>query len=158
MKITLTDGTGSGPTRLAAFDAALLQAGICNYNLLVLSSVIPEGAVIVPEKFAAPPDDREYGYRLYVVMAHCEVDEPGKAAWAGLGWVQESQHSRGLFVEFQGESYSDVHEKIDNTLTAMTRSRGRDYTPIQSKVVGILCENEPVCAMVVAVYKSEGWQ
>jgi arginine decarboxylase len=158
MKITLTTGVSEGPTKLAAFDAALLQAGICNYNLLVLSSVIPEGSVIEPGKFVAPPDDQEYGYRLYVVMAHCEVDEPGKEAWAGLGWVQEQRSSRGFFVEFRGETEAEVQNKIEKTLTAMTSSRGREYGPIQSKIIGIPCQGEPVCAMVVAVYKSEGWQ
>ena len=41
MKIRLSSGRGEGPTPLAAFDAALLDAGVSNYNLLPLSSVIP---------------------------------------------------------------------------------------------------------------------
>ena len=41
MQIHLASGVGSGPTELAAFDAALAAAGVANYNLLYLSSVIP---------------------------------------------------------------------------------------------------------------------
>jgi arginine decarboxylase len=44
--IQVTTGTGEGPTPLAAFDAALLDAGVANYNLICLSSVIPEASVI----------------------------------------------------------------------------------------------------------------
>lgn len=41
LDICLSSGTGEGPTPLAAFDAALPDAGVANYNLLCLSSVIP---------------------------------------------------------------------------------------------------------------------
>ena len=41
MTITLSTGTGEGPTPLAAFDAALVDAGVADHNLICLSSVIP---------------------------------------------------------------------------------------------------------------------
>jgi arginine decarboxylase len=41
MLIQVTGGTGAGPTKMAAFDAALNQAGTANYNLIKLSSIIP---------------------------------------------------------------------------------------------------------------------
>jgi arginine decarboxylase len=87
MQVVVTTGTGTGPTILAAFDAALLDAGIANYNLMYLSSVIPAGASIKQGRFAAAID--EYGYRLYVVVARHDEHESGKSAWAGLGWTQE---------------------------------------------------------------------
>ena len=48
MKIIVTSGTGEGPTSLAAFDAALLDAGVANYNLICLSSIIPPGSMTIP--------------------------------------------------------------------------------------------------------------
>jgi arginine decarboxylase len=47
MRIQLVSGAGSARTQLAAFDAALVDAGISNYNLITLSSVIPAGAEII---------------------------------------------------------------------------------------------------------------
>ncbi len=44
MKIKVTYGIGEGATKLAAFDRALFDAGIANYNLIKLSSVIPENS------------------------------------------------------------------------------------------------------------------
>jgi arginine decarboxylase len=44
--IIITTGTAQGPTALAAFDAALLGAGVANYNLIPLSSVIPPMTVL----------------------------------------------------------------------------------------------------------------
>jgi hypothetical protein len=52
MEIYLSTGIGEGPTPLAAFDAAL-NAGIANYNLIVLSSVIPARSVMRRAKFVA---------------------------------------------------------------------------------------------------------
>ena len=38
LDISITSGLGQGPTTLAAFDAALRDAGIANFNLIRLSS------------------------------------------------------------------------------------------------------------------------
>jgi arginine decarboxylase len=46
LRIQIATGTGAGPTPLGAFDAALLDAGVANYNLICLSSVIPPASAI----------------------------------------------------------------------------------------------------------------
>ena len=40
-KFTVLAGTAEGPTRLNAFDNALLASGIGNVNLLRVSSILP---------------------------------------------------------------------------------------------------------------------
>ena len=155
MKIIVTSGTGDGPTALAAFDAALLHAGVAHYNLIALSSIIPPGSVIERSAYRAPPD--AYGQRLYVVLARCDQARPGHQAWAGIGWVQEPDSGQGLFVEVHGASEARVHAAITVTLTAMMGRRCRAYGPIGSAITGIACHARPVCALVVAVYQSEGW-
>src|SRR5918911_5692889 len=109
MHILVDAGTGEGPTQLAAFDAALLMAGVANYNLICLSSIIPPGALIERAPFVAPP--HEYGYRLYVVMARCDEHNRGAEAWAGVGWTQEKDSGCGLFVESHGVSRTEVQEE-----------------------------------------------
>lgn len=154
MRITITAGVGEGPTPLAAFDAALLDAGVANYNLIYLSSVIPTGSEIELAKFVSQPD--EYGYRLYVVAAWQHALEIGQTAWAGLGWTQD-ETGRGLFVELHGSERDAVEADIQATLTTMIQSRPLAYGPIQSKVIGVECRGRPACAIVLAVYKSESW-
>lgn len=155
MRIVVSHGTGEGTTPLAAFDKALLAAGVENYNLIRLSSVIPPGSAIERSRFVTGPD--EYGRRLYVVMAEQRATEPGTGAYAGLGWVQEPGGGRGLFVECEGGSHADVHDEIVNTLDSMTESRRRDYGPVESEITGLECTGRPVAAVVIAVYKSEPW-
>jgi len=155
VRIVVTRGTGVGPTSLAAFDKALLAAGIENYNLIPLSSVIPPGAEIERARYDTDPD--EYGRRLYVVKAEQRATEPGTGAYAGVGWVQEPGDGRGLFVECEGTTYENVHDEIFATLDSMTESRLRDYGPVESEIAGIECTGRPVAAVVIAVYKSEPW-
>lgn len=156
MQIYVTTGTGEGLTPLAAFDAALISAGVANYNLICLSSVIPAESVIQRAKYVTPAD--EYGYRLYLVMARHDEQQQGKSAWAGLGWTQDQGSGRGLFVEIHGSDRAHVEGDIQATLESMIASRPRPYGSIESEIVGIECRDKPVCALVLAVYQSEGWE
>ena len=155
LDILVTTGTGHGKTTLAAFDRALFEAGIGNYNLVVLSSVIPIGATIVRKQWHAP--DHEWGYKLYVVLAEQRQQTLGKEAWAGVGWVQSEDDGRGLFVEHHGESRSQVEDEIEASLESMCSYRRTTFTPPQLAVAGARCAGEPVCALVAAVYASEDW-
>lgn len=159
MQIHIGSGTGTGPTTLAAFDAALYDAGIANYNLLVLSSVIsPETDIILHDQTITQDMPGNWGDRLYVVMAEQRVDQPGQEAWAGIGWVQDPVTNKGLFVEHEGFSEASVREDITNSLQALLKTRGiTTFGPIQMKLNGTVCKDEPACAMVVAAYQASNW-
>lgn len=156
MEIHIASGTATGPTELAAFDGALYAAGVANFNLLVLSSVIPPYATVIEHEDKIPEIKGEWGDRLYVVKAEYRSSVPGVAAWAGIGWVTDTD-GRGLFVEHEGESKEYVEQQITASLTTLMKTRGIDFGEIHMKVDGIVCESEPVCATVIAVYKSEIW-
>jgi arginine decarboxylase len=158
MQIHIGTGIGAGPTKLSAFDAALNDAGIANYNLLRLSSVIPPASKLtVHDKRFTKEFPGHWGDRLYIVMAEMRVDSPNTEAWAGIGWVQDPETGKGLFVEHEGNSEQSVKRDIRQSLEALMATRNIDFGPIQMKVVGRTCTHEPVCAMVVAVYQSSDW-
>lgn len=156
LTIQLSRGIGHGPTLLSAFDGALRATGVHNYNLLCLSSVVPPGAVIdVLDGPARPKGD--WGDRLYVVMANQRTSVEGEGAWAGIGWVQEPGTRRGMFVEHEGTSEEQVHADIDASLGALCDGRPETFGPIRKVVHGTVCDGTPTCALVVAVFKAEGW-
>lgn len=160
MQIHVATGIGTGPTKLAAFDSALNHAGIANYNLLRLSSVIPpKSEIVIHEKGAIPADVMPGGWgdRLYIVMAEERVDTPNTEAWAGVGWVQEKESGKGLFVEHEGNSEKKVRRDIQQSLEALMATRNVDFGEINMVVDGRTCTNHPVCAMVVAVYQASDW-
>lgn len=158
MKIILSKGEGHASTELGAFDKALYSAGIANYNLLRLSSVIPPNSeILINENGAALELPGKWGDRLYVVMAEQRVSEPGVQAWAGIGWVQDSGSGKGLFVEHEGTDEESVRSDISSSLEALTETRGIDFGPVEMVVNGITCVDKPVCAMVIAAYQTSGW-
>jgi arginine decarboxylase len=155
MTITLCTGTGEGPTPLAAFDAALVDAGVADHNLICLSSVIPPNAVIVRDRYRMPASD--YGRRLYVVMSQMRQGEPGHEAHAGIAWMQDETDGRGLFVELHDYDRSRLERDLLATLDAMRRSRATRYGPIKTVIESRTCSGKPVCALVAAVYGCEPW-
>jgi len=157
LDIFITTGKGEGNTKLSAFDQALFKAGIANYNLLPLSSVIPPNVNLKIENINW--NNREHGHKLYVVISRIAEDVPGKEVWAGVGWVQvKNEDSRGLFVEHQAESEEKLIELIENSLNDMVVYREGEFTKPQYVTCGIKCVDKPVSAIVAAVYKSESWE
>ena len=159
MQIHIAAGVGSAPTKLAAFDTALVNAGIANYNLIKLSSVIPEHTQIVVHKGKIRKNPGKWGDRLYTVMAEERADTPNVEAWAGIGWVQ-TKTGAGLFVEHEGASKTAVEQDIRDSLEALMKNRKMNPADfkIHMKIAGITRKRNPVCALVVAVYQASDWE
>jgi len=98
LRIAIVSGIGSGPTRIAAFDQALISAGIANYNLVLLSSVLPPGSIIERRPFIAPA--AEYGHRLFVVLARHDTRIHGEVVLQG-----GTHNPRAPTVEFVQDAY-----------------------------------------------------
>ena len=162
MQIHVGSGIGFGPTRMAAFDSALNELGIANYNMLRLSSIIPPNSEIVVHDGRIQKEmPGQWGDRMYVVMAEIRVDKHNVGAWAGVGWVQDKKTGRGLFTEHEGNSEDFVRREIKQSLEAFMAMRSQDETfdwgPIEMKVVGETCISKPVCAMVAAIFQTTDW-
>jgi arginine decarboxylase len=151
--IQLATGRGIGPTSLAAFDAALRDAGVADFNLVVLSSVIPPGSTVAQTDRIELPD-AEWGGGLYVVLAQERAVTPHVEAWAGLGWRQDAKTGKGIFVEHHGASEARVKRDIADSLEAIVGARSGQFGESQMAVCGISCEREPVCSLVAAAYSS----
>lgn len=156
--IVVTSGVGHGVTKLDSFDAALYDAGIANYNLIELSSVIPPGIDIVTGKWITSPE--HYGHRLYLVKSEAYAHFEGLASTpvAGVAWVQREDKS-GLFVEITGQDQDTVEYNMTRTLENMMERRGWEdgNVEVQSLIACGTRESAWTCALVAAVYGAEGW-
>ena len=157
MRIQVSEGIGTGPTELAAFDQALVKANVANYNLLLLSSVLPPGSDISFVKEPVHPEG-EWGDRLYVVMAQKRTSRRNQQVWAGIGWIQDPETKQGLLVEHEGHSEAQVRADIAHSLKALAENRHMQFGEPQMHVAGTKCTGEPVCALVVAAFETAGWQ
>jgi arginine decarboxylase len=157
MNIQLTKGVGTGPTELSAFDQALVKAGVANFNLIYLSSVLPPESEVHVLETPVPPEGG-WGDRLYVVMAQMRTSRRNQEAWAGIGWIQDPITKHGLLVEHEGHSELEVREDIRSSLEALAANRNTEFGPIHMAVTGAKCVDYPVCALAVAVFESAEWQ
>lgn len=161
MKVVLCTTVGTGRTELSAFDAALVKAGIGDYNLLCLSSVIPLGAELVEQDAYDAPAET-FGERLYVVRAEQRSSVSGHWVGAGIGWIQ-TDDNRGWFVEHQVVASDraaverDLHGLIEDSMTDLCEHRGLAAHKFQSISTVAQVLDSPVCALAVAIYASERW-
>jgi arginine decarboxylase len=155
--ISVVASVGTGPTELAAFDAALCSTGVANFNLVRLSSVIPSRSLITETDLAVTPDGN-WGDRLYVVYATQTASTIGTEAWSGIGWSQEAVDGRGVFVEHEGPSESSVRADIQASLGSMIVGRPGDWSVPQMRVIGGEVLDSPICALVVAVFGASSWE
>lgn len=157
LRIRMSRSRAEGPTRLAAFDAALVAAGLQNFNLLPLSSVIPLGASVDVVSPAEQLKGR-HGDLLYCVYAASYATTPGAEAWAGMAWALQTDGSgAGLFVEHSSTTEADLHAHLGATLGAMMENREQDYVEGGRLVASATCTGAPVAALVVASYQTAGW-
>ena len=164
MEIKIVCGIGSGRTTLSAFDRALKDAGVYNYNLITLSSIIPPSTKVNKiRRYKTPPN--EYGYKLYVVKAELRSEEAGKFIAAGIGWYQ-IEDGRGIFVEHEikGETKvaveSEINLRIKNSLKDLAKFRKIKFNESKIRFAISLTQikDSPTCALALAVYQSEGWE
>lgn len=157
LTIRISAGHGQGRTTLSAFDAALRSAGVADFNLIRLSSVIPPDSVVVE----AGPDQQlrgGFGEALYCVYAAGWATAPGSEIWAGVGWSRRRDDSgAGLFVEHCGTSEQEVRDKLRTSLDDLSEGRSADFDYEGEVLDHVRCTSLPTCAVVVATYRSVGW-
>ena len=155
MIILVTSAVGRGPTKLAAFDAALVAAGVADRNLIYLSSVLPPASCVQPvDRVSDAPGT--WGDRLYCVVAQASTAEPGAQVWAGVGWGQDPS-GRGLLVEHDAHDEQTLRGLVEASLDGLCRNRGISLPARGIEVAGAQCVDEPVSALVVAVFEAAAW-
>ena len=146
--IHVVGGAGTGPTEKSAYDAALADANLHNYNLVPVSSVVPADADVV--RVDEAPDLGPAGNRLNVVQAEASVVGPETIA-AGVGWT--TGPGPGLFYEADAEREADVIEQLERGLEAGRQLRDWSFDHEETVVETAAAEpGEHSCVVVLAAY------
>jgi len=151
--IRIVWGTGRGPTALAAYDAALAEAGVHDYNLLRLSSVIPDGPAI-EEVGTAPDLDGPQslgsaGEGLHVVEASARGDVGPQSAV--LTWAR-SPEGPGVFYEAgESEPADEVQSEAKAGIESGLELRKREYGEPRFRTVSIDADSAEGYAAAVAI-------
>ena len=93
----ISSGAAVAKQELVAFDKALIDAGISNYNLLRVSSILPIGCV------QADRIDKLEGSALLVAYGSYSSNTAGEiiASAVGIG-IPEDENRVGVIMEFAG--------------------------------------------------------
>jgi arginine decarboxylase len=124
MKVSITSGRAEGPTKLNAFDNALLDAEIGDINLIKVSSILPSGTEIVPvPKFLA-------GDMVNCVLAYESSEVEGDLISAAVA-VATSDYF-GCVVENTGINHDpeDVKNEAESMVRYMMDVRGLNIKEI----------------------------
>ena len=110
-----TVGHAEGETPLTAFDSALIEAGIGQWNLVKVTSVAPPAAVLVSQPIVIEP-----GAVVPAVLCSVHSNRPGEtiSACVGIGFNSEGH---GMIMEHSGqgspeEMEASVRRMIDESL------------------------------------------
>ena len=118
-KFTLVAGSGEGDTPLNAFDAALIQAGIGNLNLLRVSSILPPSCQLsthlaIPAGSLTPA---AYGY--------ITSSRPGQLIAAAIGVGIGDPDDYGVIMEFEGYcTRVEAEARVRNMVEEGFKKRG----------------------------------
>lgn len=144
---------GVGPTRIAAYDAALAAVDLHNYNLVPVSSIIPASASV--ETVDSLPDLGPAGHQLWVVEAKAVNSRPVSA---GLAWVKPSDDSGVIYEAAGPTNIETIRERLRCGLTRGLQLRSRDIETESLKSLTISARPEVdegyAAAVVLAVYGS----
>lgn len=143
VKYTLVAASAEGPTRLNAFDHALLAAGIGNLNLLKVSSILPPGAQLV-ERLSIPP-----GSLTPTAYGHITSEDAGEYISAAVA-VGLAPDSFGVIMEFSGRCREAVaRERVAYMAEQALATRG--LAPANILVRSTECQVEKCACAFAAV-------
>ncbi|WP_049979302.1 pyruvoyl-dependent arginine decarboxylase [Halolamina rubra] len=146
--IHVVGGAGTAPTEKAAYDAALADANLHNYNLVPVSSVVPADAEVVRVEEA--PDLGPAGNRLNVVQAEASAVGP-KTVAAGIGWA--TGPGPGLFYEADAEAEADVRDRLEAGLDTGRELRDWSFDHEETLIESAeAAPGEHTCVVVLAAY------
>lgn len=129
-RIYLCSGIGRGKTLLNAFDDALISAGVGNYNLIKVSSIVPPNIEIVSSI------DLKYGSLLPIAYGYLLSDEDGKIISCAVSVaIPKNRENIGVIMEVSGYFDEENARKLayDMAIEAMERRKvDIDFIEIKS--------------------------
>jgi arginine decarboxylase len=142
-------GTGRARTEKGSFDRALAAAGLHQYNLRELSSVVPAGVDI--EVAETAPDLGPTGNVLDAVIAR-QTSPPGTRASAGLAWAR-GDDGAGIFYEVGDHDPESVAELLRAGVQTGCDIRDIEDAAVETQVTTAGAEPDRYAtAVVVAAY------
>ncbi len=149
----LVSGKGDASTELNAFDAALLDAGVGNTNLVKMSSIVP------PHCKEVKPFKLPYGALVPVAYASITSSNPGETIAAAVAIaVPEDENMASLVMEYECVGTKEEAEKTVRQMAVegMEKIRGQKIKELKSIAVEHKVEDVGAVFAAVVLWDKEG--
>ena len=119
--------TGIGTEKLNSFDSALMAAGVGNYNLVKVSSILPA------ESKRKESIEKKEGEPLYVAYATITSNEIGKTISAAVAvGIPQNASKVGVIMEYEGEcSKEEAKSKVMGMVNEALKCRQSELKNIE---------------------------
>ena len=99
-KLFLTKGVGIADDKLTSFEFALRQAGIAGTNIVLISSIFPPNAKLIPRKDGLKLI--KPGQILFTIYSRNQTNEPHRLISSSVGIAQPKDRSKyGYLSEYE---------------------------------------------------------
>jgi len=106
-KLFLTKGVGVADDKLTSFEFALRQAGIAGTNIVLISSIFPPNAKLIPRKDGLKLI--KPGQILFTIYSRNQTNEPNRLVSASVGIAQPTDRSKyGYLSEYDAFGKNEI--------------------------------------------------
>jgi len=106
-KLFLTKGVGVADDKLTSFEFALRQAGIAGTNIVLISSIFPPDAKLIPRKEGLKLI--KPGQILFTIYSRNQTNEPNRLVSASVGIAQPTDRSKyGYLSEYDAFGKNEI--------------------------------------------------
>ena len=122
-KLFLTKGIGIADDKLTSFEFALRNAGIAGTNIVLISSIFPPNARLIPRK-----DGLKYikpGQILFTIYSRNQTNEPSRMISASVGIAQPTDREKyGYLSEYDafGQNERETGDYAEDIAAQMLAS------------------------------------
>ena len=122
-KLFLTKGIGVADDKLTSFEFALRNAGIAGTNIVLISSIFPPNARLIPRK-----DGLKYikpGQILFTIYSRNQTNEPSRMISASVGIAQPTDREKyGYLSEYDafGQNERETGDYAEDMAAQMLAS------------------------------------
>jgi len=122
-KLFLTKGIGIADDKLTSFEFALRNAGIAGTNIVLISSIFPPNARLIPRK-----DGLKYiqpGQILFTIYSRNQTNEPSRMISASVGIAQPTDRTKyGYLSEYDafGQNERETGDYAEDIAAQMLAS------------------------------------
>ena len=142
----IVSGSGKSKLPLVAFDKALIDAGIGNFNLVKVSSILPAHCMYSEEITLTP------GSIIYAAYASVTITKGESGQTAVAVAISENSDENGVIFETSSkENIENCELLVENMCTEAMEERNRKIKIIEKSSQKIIAENDMFLSAISAV-------